>query len=401
MPTFKKALGWTAVAVAVPLTAFAFYLSITTHRVRPPRLIGSVFVTTRPAAVYYVTEEVRSAFELVHSYEVANDDTTLVQYTAYVLHARDGATGQTKATAAFPGKRHVPLGNGPGIVGISGDILWVWDNGLEGRAADTLAVVWPRERLVALNPGLVPPKEERAYKVVAGIDGVVIEVADGRYYRLDAKTGKADPLDADALARTLGTPTAAEGFFAALPSGAASDATYTFSYLAGAFTLGEHWYALLSDQGRAAVSDYSYRNDAGAGGDEERRLHRFPFTKDRFGQTVLDVAKGEVVWDGRYRGAGLLRHPSGKKEVYLDNGELLVSHRGDGDLPAITRIRTADGTAVWSARLPLAELRQYADTGEALVFAGKSLDDAGGKERSTLVYLRPRDGQTTVLNLSE
>ena len=155
----------------------------------PPHVIGSVWTAAGgqgKTTVYFVTREDRA---VTRSYDPQGQYTYDHTYSIYKLHARAAADGSPTAevelaridTTSVDFKRYQAfrtLPDGPGILGPQGDVVWVWNGGLEARDARTLGVVWPAAEAKggAEGPGgagaVTLPDDPKYFRVLWGVPGV-------------------------------------------------------------------------------------------------------------------------------------------------------------------------------------------------------------------------------------
>jgi len=376
---------------------------------RPPRFIGSVWtakVTDQPR-LFYVMEEERFQ-RRVPSYARRRYWFT-VTYSLFTLHARDthsgAATGQTELARID----NAATGQGPEILGPHGDILWLWNAGLEGRKLDTLEPVWTTANLSQLNPDLASllPDDRKYCKVIGKLNALVFKGKDARYFQVDSATGKIQPLDDAILGELFHTGRADDGFTYNYSGASSLWSTSVGGLMWDSLTSGDMWYALMSSDERAKLV-----RSPGSGhapwGESPRQLYRGKFEweyRQVLGTNEVQLELDTVVPVNaeRFLMAGFLRRPNTTKLWTVDDGmSFLVLHRkelGDNSPWHVTRLGL-DGKIHWSTSTGLSDPQHLVDGQGTVIFTGfAASSQPAGKRPDLFVIIDEQIGQIRTINM--
>ena len=396
-------LALVGTVVGVVLLTIAFVAGIRTgpdHQVRAPITLGPLFATTQPsqAAVYFITREERRYHQRRRR----------VDYSNFRLHAYDPATARALAEPVLlSGVDHTPS-DSPRLLGFTGDVLWVWNDAVEGYSLRNLRPVWPRKKLRELNPDLIErlPAEPRHCKVLPPLNALVVRGTDSRFYRIDHSSGRIESIDPATIAGLSSWKNVEEGFHYTYPAGRSVQVLSESSYLWNSVLHEDVWYGLLTPEEASSLDGNSFGGKAATGA-APRSLYAAPFTTSRSGDRVLDVGALRRVGDARFPHAGFLRRPHSDPdvpEVFRQGPHALVLHKspaGQSGMPQLTRLHLPGGVTGWSKPVGLVEFTELADAGASVVFAGDALPSSvSGKRRSFLVFIDIATGETRSLDVS-
>lgn len=389
--------------VGVVLLTIAFVVSIRTgpdQQVRAPITVGPLFATTQPAqgAVYFITREDRRYHQRRRR----------VDYSNFRLHAHDPATAQPIAEPVLlSGVDHTPSDT-PRLLGFTGDVLWIWNDGPEGYSVRTLRPAWPCAKLRELNPDVIDylPEDPRYCKVLPPLNSLVARGTDQRFYRIDHASGRIDVIDPAAIAALSSWKNAEEGFNYTYPVGRSIQALSESSYLWNSVVHDDVWYGLLTPEESQSLDGNSLAGKAATGA-APRFPYSAPLTTSRFGDRVLDIKKLRRVGEAPFQHAGFLRRPhhdANVPRVFHDGAHAMVLHKptsGDGSPLELTCLQLSDGVPAWTKPVGLAEFTDLADAGASVVFAGYALPaSAPGNRPNLIVFIDIATGESRTLGLS-
>ena len=386
--------------------AIWFALKADDHQLRPPRLSSGVWTAQAQGQprLYFVMKEERSQTRYkgrVYPYTVS--------YSIFTLRSRDARTGAVTGEAELARIDHAT--DGPEIIGPQRNVLWVWNNGLFALSLTTLQPVWSAAKLRQLNAELGPflPVDRKYYKVLEKFDALTYKGADARYFQVDDATGKIHVLDTTALARHDNFGRAEQAFSEMDSPGEPTRNLSFMGVLWNSLTDGNKWYALLTDEERAKLSESPGRGNT-ASGEDARRLYRGTFTwEDRplmgTKEVLLDLDTVAPVNGERYLMGGFLIRRS-TNQVWRPEGgkDVLVLHKqllGENTPYHLTRL-TLDGTAAWSCSTGLADLKYVCDAGDTLVFTGfADRSEPTDVRPERFVMINEKTGGARAVNLQE
>lgn len=412
VPKAKKSRGtlWVTLFIALVLGGTLFITLWTRDgQSAPPRMLGSVCtakVADQPR-LFYVMEEERWQ-RRIPSYARRMYWFT-VSYSLFTLHARDAHSGVDAGRTELARIDFAPSGQGPEILGPQGDILWLWNAGLEGRKTDTLELVWSEAKLAEVNPDVASlfPDERKYCKVIGQLNGLVFKGKDARYFQADSATGRIQPLDDAKLGALFHTGRADDGFTYNFSGADSLWSTSVGGLMWNSLTSGDMWYALMSNDERAKLVGSPGSGNA-PWGESSRQLYRGKFEWEYrqvlgTNEVKLDLDTVAPVNGERFLMAGFLRRPNTTKLWTVDDGKsFLVLHRKEigADSPwHITRLGL-DGTIHWTCSTGLADPMHLCDGLGSLVFTGFAASSQPTRKRPDLfVFVNEQTGEARTLNL--
>jgi hypothetical protein len=445
----RKAWILGAIGLVVVAACWALYVIKRDTQRAAPRVIGSVWAARvgDDPRVYFVTREDRA---VTRSFDPQGSHTYQHTYSVYVLHSRQARTGEPAGSVEIARidtttpdfaryRTFVSLPDGPGVLGRVGELIWLWNGGLEARNARTLETVWTPAKIAAANGQLaaVLPDDPKYTKVLNALEALVVKGQDARFFRVDPASGKLEAVDEAHLASlsTEHTKTA-ETAFTSLDSGGRSLAASTGAgaLCRNALTDDGFWCALLTADERAKLSswqgsieDWEYRNWWFSMGESARMAYRgryelTPEPNVSRNAIMLDLASVEPVNGDRLVMAGFLRRPgnsavwtvsegdesaaaSSPRPVTAQKKSHLVLHRkalGEKHPWNLMRL-DRDGTVHWDRTTGLNELSQLCDGQGAVVLSGLAATDADapkGARPERMLFVDERTGKAAMLNIA-
>jgi hypothetical protein len=426
-PTSRGAKGWLALGFSVLFVAaiyLLFFLARDTQT-NPPQLIDKLWTARVDNAtrVYFVTKEDRSQTRSFDSEGAYRYEQT---YSLYTLHACDPKTGvainatqiariETTSPDFKKYRAYVTLPNGPGILGAQGDLLWLWNNGLEARNLRTLEPVWTPAKLKELNPEFAPliPDDPKYTKVLSKLQGLVVKGQDARYFQIDGPTGKIQPLAEAKLGSFHDSKRAQAAFDSLEPQGRSMWSTSLRNLIWSSLTADGWWYALLTADQRTSLTANpgeidGYYGRVSSYEEAPSTLFRGRF-ENEFRQALnqnrikLNVPTVAPVSTESFLQAGFLRRPStGKVWSVGDGRSYLVIHRktlGEKSPWHITRL-ALDGKIVWTRSTNLIQLGEFAEAPGALIITGKADSPRPiGNRPDLVVFIDEMTGESHTLDV--
>jgi hypothetical protein len=333
---------------------------------RPPTLASRIWHARRgdTSVVVYVTQEERSK-------SVAglgpNDDPTYVSYRRFTLAERRIPDGALVASAALGDERRACDAKVPTIIGVVGDIVWMWRDSLEGRSVSDLSV---RATVATLSKGaseaLAPlPAEARGYAVRSDPAALIARGTDARFYLVDGARSTIEPFDAGTLPAPSSYVGVEDRFNYLVPPGRSIAVTQPNDLMQLSFlTSTGLWYALLSESERSQASKWpSGRNRPS--GDVARSLYRVPYRLDDRRQPEIDPARLTPVGTERLIQAGfLIRYAERVWDVPDPSSSLVFAKaRLGADEPWELLRLTRDGAVLWRTSTGLTDPGEFLDLG--------------------------------------
>ncbi len=350
-------------------------------RVSPPRLIGSVFTASRDPSIapriYYVTQEER--WERRFPGRGAGEDWYSVNFALYALHSRSAADGGGAASIELARIDDSSPSGSPEILGLQGDVLWMWNRGLEGRDLESLEKRWTLPVLSRSNPEFanVLPVDAKYFKVLAPVDRLVMKAKDTRYLSVDSATGDIREIDETRLGSLSGSKRASDAFDQLQPGAKSLSCTSISGWLSKSLTRDDRWFALLSSDERKALTKEP-GVDGHPYGEVARSLYSAKFVWNNHplldrDEVLLDPAAVAAVSGDRFVMAGFLRRPNSRALWTPDSGEsYFVIHKNElgANSPWIVTRLGLDGRVRWSRSTGLCDPGLLSDGKGTLVFTG-------------------------------
>ena len=276
-------------------------------RDKPPAVIGPLWTADRDGTplLVYVTEEERSKSVPIAGSE---DGSRFDPYSRFHLVTRRIPEGTVVDSAHLGDVEHATDDRRPKIIGIVGDIVWLWRDSLEGRSLRGLGIAATVGTLMkgALESPAPLPTEPKGYAVRSDPVALIARGRDARFYTLDAVRQRIDLLDPGTLPATTSSTRVEDRFDYLVPPGRSRAVTDVSNAMQRSFlTSTGLWYALLSESERAQQSKWP-SGESRPSGDVARNLYRVPYRLDDRKQPEIDPARLTPVGTERLLQAGFL-----------------------------------------------------------------------------------------------
>lgn len=394
----RRVLAWGTVILLAGLVIIAVLIPADT-RERPPAVSGVLWGTSVGGTrrMLYVTQEERSR----SGHEL--DRLVTHRYTRYELIARrvgDGSVAVRQTLGDIEGDRDAHT---PKILGITGDILWLWRDSLEGRRLSDLEVQLTASELTPVAPAILDalPAEAAGFTVAPNLEALVARGRDARFYRIDAATRELRQLDPARLPENGSSPRVEDRFTYLGPPGRARVVTQPNWAMQRSFlTSPGLWYALLSESERASVGRWPSAADRPSG-EVARSLYRVPYTLDDRRQSTIDPAALEPVGSERLIQAGFIVREAGRIWDVPDPSSSLLfakARLGDAEPWEVLRL-TRDGRILWRTSTGLSNPGMLLDLDTHLALLGDVAGATPGERLDRLVWIDQVTGARLTLAL--
>lgn len=447
----RNRTGWTIAALGLLVFAGVFVFVRLTRDVQlaPPHVIGSVWSAESGgrSRVFFVTREDRAQ---TRAFDPEGQYTYQHTYSIYMLHAREAQSGAATAQMEIARldttkpdfaryRSYTTMPRGPGVLGFVGELIWLWNGGLEARNVVTLEPVWTPAKVLEVNQAeaAVLPDDPKYARVLAPLDALVVKGRDARYYRVDPASGKLEPADEARLAALSREHTkTADTAFANLDAGgrALPAATGAGAICRKAWIDDGLWCALLTAEERTQLSsrqgsleDWDYHNWFYSMGETARTAYRGRYSvvpEPHFGRNAieLDVSTVEPVNGARLLMAGFLRRPSTNDAWTCSDvdtaasvattgaasgagkAELVLHRKALGEKQPWQLMRLGrNGSARWDCSTGLSELGQLCEGDGAVILTGLAASDADqpkGERPERMLFVNERTGEMAMLNVA-
>jgi hypothetical protein len=394
----RRAVAWGAVILFAALVVAAALVPSDT-RDRSPEVSGVLWSASDHGTrlMLYVTQEERSrsGTEL--------DRLVTHHYTRYELVARrvgDGGIAVRQPLGDVEGARDVHT---PAIVGVTGDIVWLWRDSLEGRRLPDLHVQLTASTLAVLAPATIEalPVEAAGFTVAPNLESLVARGRDARFYRIDAVKREISELD-PALLPEYGASSRVEDRFSYLsPPGRARVITQPNWVMQQSFlTSTGLWYALLSESERVGVSRWPAGMDQPSGA-VARSLYRVPYRLDDRRQPEIDPGALAPVGSERLIQGGFIVREAGRIwDVPAPSSSLVFARaRLGGDEPWEVMRLSRDGRLLWRTSTGLSNPGMLLDLDTHLALLGEVAGAEAGERYERLVWIDQATGARSTLAL--
>lgn len=370
-------------------------------QVAPPRLFGRVWTTgpAQPALLLFVTREERQ-----RSLRINKGNFRTQSYDRYALQVRRAADGlplQAQGLGDYTDRQEALA---PQILGVVGDVVWLWRDGPEALDLPTLALRCDTARWQREAPELAAllPQQPKGFAVRSEPRSLLMRGRDARLYTVDALQASLTPLAAEDLPTNTFSMQVEDRFDYLLPPGRSRVFTHPYNVLERSFlTRTGQWYALLADAERKDLTDYA--PSGRPHGDVARRLHRAAYIMN--GRSPqLDLATVEALGEERLLQAGfLIRSGEALWDVPEPSSTLALAKPllGDDEPWQVVRL-SRDGVVLWRTSTELADLGELLDLGTHVLFVGQRVasgrgDRAARDVRERLVWIDERSGARRTL----
>ena len=397
--TRRRAASLFLFLVFAGFTALLFYGS--DRQVRPPQQFGRIW-TNAPkegAVLAFVTREERE-----RSIKVSRGRFRSEQYDRYVLQVHSGTDGALLGSLALGESLVRQDAQMPQILGIVGDVLWLWREGLEARSLPGLELLCDTARLRQRAPeqAAVLPTEPKGYAVSPQPHGLVLRGRDARLYTLHAHEATITELGYEQLPTTTFSQQLEDRFDHLRPPGRSRTFTHPYNLLETTFlTRTGQWYGLLVEAERQKLGEYVPRGRPH--GDVARRLYHATYTLDG-NHPRLDPSTAAALGDERLLQAGfLIRNDQSLWDVPEPSSTLVLAKEALGEDEPWQVVRLArDGTVLWRTSTELADPGEILDLGTHVLLVGLRSgnghpDPTRSDRRERLVWIDQATGARSTL----
>jgi hypothetical protein len=374
------------------------------EKTTPPSLSGRVWGAHVAGAplVLYVMREMWSKSVSLPGEEYSRQEPH-ARYALLVRRIPDGALLHALPLADV---RYTADRNMPQIVGIVGDVVWIWRDSLEARSLSDLSL---RATIATLTRGAVElpaelPDEPSGYAVTPDTAALVARGKDARFYRIDLARSTIEPLDPATLPPTSFSIRVEDRFNYLVPPGRSRVVTHPYNAMQKSFlTSTGQWYALLSESERSQQAKWP-RGEDHPSGDVARALYRAPYRVDDRNVPEIDPASLTPIGTERLIQAGfLVRRDRAVWDVADPSSTLVFTKRLLGASEPWDLVRLArDGTVIWRTSTELSEPSELLDLGSHVGLIGVEPTPAQGVDPERvkrLVWIDQRTGARGSLGL--
>ncbi len=394
----RRIIAWSLIGLLVAMVVAAALIP-SDSRERAPEISGVLWSASDKGArlMLYVTKEERS--------HTGTDLDRLVthRYTRYELVARRASDGAVVARAALGDIEAARDDHTPAIVGVSGDLVWLWRDSLEGRRVPDLTVQLTGGALQATPPAATEalPVDSKGYRVAPNLEALVARGRDARLYRIDAVKRTLDVLDPALLPATTSSSRIEDRFEYLVPPGRARVMTQPNWVMQRSFlTSTGLWYSLLSESERAGASRWPSGSDQPSG-EVARSLYKTSYRLDDRRQPEIDPGALEAVGSERMIQAGFIVRDAGRIWDVADPSSSLVFAKrqlGAEEPWEILRL-SRDGRVLWRTTTGLPNPGMLLDLDTHLALLGEVAGARPGERFQRLVWIDQVTGARQTLAL--
>lgn len=361
----------------------------------PPRLSGTVWraASNGETLVVYLTREERSTGPALSDEPSVHTN----PYSRVVLTVRRVPDDSVVHSLPLGDIKRGDDNHLPSIIGIVGDVVWLWRGELEARRLSDLSIIASLRTLAgkgAESQSDPLPGELAAYAIAPEPPTLIARGKDARFYAIDAATSSVTPFDPATLPAT-GYGRIDDRFNALVPPGRARGFAQPHDVMQRSFlTSTGQWYALLSESERGSVTRWP-RGEDHPTGQVARSLYRTGYRMDDRRQPEIDPGRLTQIGGARLIQAGFLVRGPGAVWDVADPSSSLVLAKGElGTASPWEVVRLArDGSVVWRTSTGMAHPSALLDLGSHVAF----LESAAGSER--LVWIDTRSGESRTVSL--
>lgn len=287
-------------------------------------------------------------------------------FTKSWLHCIDARTGAELATVSMK-RSDRESGESPALLGITGDRLWVWQEGLQCRDLRTLETQATSEDVVRANPELERwiPQDSKYFGPAAAGDALWFQALDGRHFALDPTSLRATELTgaADTEARQAATSwmfRTRNSIYTPMAVSSDNEAQ------AEGVLLEDGWFGLMNRDQWEYHQTGIFPNWSA----QDPRKEWYRADQEPSGSSAPGLRK---VHDRAFLQAGLLKHPRHRDAWTLESPtSVLLLHREtiETDTPWLLGRMTLDGAFVWNVPLTIGDLEYVIDAGKSVLILG-------------------------------
>ena len=352
--------------------------------------------------VVYLTREERSK-AIRGSSEDYSRHQPYVRYELVVRRVPEGSLATSLRLADVPRTANA---DEPSIVGVVGDVIWLWNKGIEARSLSDLSVRATMATLAGTGPESaadVLPKEPQGYAILAEPLTLVARGRDARFYTIEAVAGGVRQVDPSTFPPTTSSTRVEDRFDYLVPPGQSRPFTSPSNVLQRSFLTSDgKWYALMSESERAGVSKWP-SGEEHPYGDVARSPYRTTYVLDDRRQPEIDTAGLRVLGAERLIQAGfLVRHAWSMWDVSDPSSSLVLAKNALGSTEPWVVVRLArDGTVLWRTSTELTSPTELIDLGEHIAFIGpEPAEGSSDRTRQRLVWISERTGARHAVSIA-
>ncbi len=403
-PAVKKIVVGLSLILLSAIVAFSLWTR--DSRITPPVRAGHYWTgkTGDTWLIAYVTAEERGRRRALSSGR--NPSYTTDQYYRYRLTVRTLPDGAVASDVLLGDVLRNQGRSAPEIVGVVGDVLWLWDGVLVARSLPDLVVRYTEEALRQAHPANADliPREAKQFKVLASRPGLVMRGRDARFYLVDPANFALTPVAATDLPKSTFSTQPENWFdFITTPAMGRSMTSPYNQMTRILLTENGAWLGLLSDSELSGLANWVATENAPSG-DVARALYRTTYTRDdRY--AIIDPKAVQRMGDASFIQAGFILRDDWKPwHLREPDSALVLSKRrlGPTEPWAVTRLGH-DGTRAWTTETGLVRPDEFLDVGPYLLVAGTPAGvSADVRERTVerVLWIDERTGAKTTLRVS-
>ena len=352
--------------------------------------------------VVYLTQEDRSK-----SISGRSDDYSRQEpYARYELTVRRIPDGSLARSVRIADVKQTPEGDEPLIIGVVGDVIWLWNNGIEARSLADLSVRASMTTLADAGPESaadVLPREAKGYAILTEPVTLVARGRDARFYAIDAVAGTVRQVDPSTFPPTTSSTRLEDRFDYLVAPGQSRPFTNPSNILQRSFLTSDgKWYALMSESERAGVSRWP-SGEEHPYGEVARLPYRTTYRLDDRRKPEIDTAGLRVLGTERLIQAGfVVRHAWSMWDVSDPSSSLVLAKNALGSSEPWVVLRLArDGSVLWRTPTDLTEPSELIDLGDHIAFIGpETRDGASDRRRQRLVWVSERTGSRRAVSIA-
>jgi hypothetical protein len=290
----------------------------------------------------------------------------------------------------------------PQIVGIVGDVLWLWDGMLTARSLPDLAVRYDETTLRTVESASADliPREAKQFKMLASPAGLLMRGRDARFYLIDPANFALTPVPATDLPKTSSSTRPENWFDFILTSAEGRSMTSPYNQMT-LIVLDDRgtWLGMLSDSEAAELPKWVAHENRPSG-DVARSLYRTTYTRDdRY--AIIEPKSIQRMSEANFlQGGFVFRHGWKPWQMRDPDSVLALSKRRLGATESwhLSRLRY-DGQSAWTTDTGLVDPYEFLDAGPFLLISGKASSQKAGREETAL-WFDERTGAKTTLQVS-
>lgn len=325
------------------------------------------------------------------------------RYSRFELVVRRMPTGEVVQVQRLADLKDFQEDESPTILGVAGDLLWVWRDSLEGYHLPNLALQVTPSTLVptALATREMLPVEAKGYRMAGNLGALVARGRDARLYRIEASPPSIATLAPSALPPTNNSTRVEDRFDYLIAPQRSWNTTSPSTVMQKSFiTRTGLWYSLLSESEREGLSRWPSGEDRPYG-NVARTLHRAPYTLDNRGVPEIRPETVQPVGTERLIQAGfVVRFANAVWDVPDPSSSLVLAKARLGEEEPWQLVRLArDGRVLWRTSIGMTTTWAVLDLASQLAFYGPMPERKPGDRREQVVWIDEQTGARRTLEL--